>query len=552
MKEHKLTFPVIFSETVKKHGNRKSFGFVDSEQMTYSKMDRKVKATISFLEKNGIKKGSKVALLSANMPNWGVSYLATVSLGAVIVPLLPDFSKNEVENIIKHSEAEVLFISTALKKKLGNFNTGSIHSLVELDELKVVHSKANAEISLEDISERVYNVQEDDLATIIYTSGTTGKSKGVMLSHKNIISNAIAGSKVQPITHNDRFLSILPLSHTYENTLGFVLPMLFGAQVYYIKKAPSPAVLLNAMKKVRPTMMLTVPLIIEKIYKNKIAPSFQKKAIIRTLYKVAPIRKVLNKIAGKKLLQSFGGELKFFGIGGAKLDKTVEKFLIEAKFPYAIGYGLTETAPLCAGTNPKSKRLQSTGPAVDGVQLKIHNPDPKTGEGEVWIKGPNVMQGYYKEPELTKSVLTNDGWFKSGDLAVFDKNDFLFIKGRSKNVIIGASGENIYPEEIESVINNFKHVAESIVIEQKGKLVALVHLNLDELEARYKSFKTDLQNQRDELQVQIEENIDELLKELHTYVNTNVNKFSQLQQVVFYPQPFEKTATQKIKRFIYA
>jgi long-chain acyl-CoA synthetase len=298
------------------------------------------------------------------------------------------------------------------------------------------------------------------------------------------------------------------------------------------------------MAEVRPTLMLTVPLIIEKIYFNKILPAFRDKMILRLLYKIPFLRKKLNEAAGKKLLKTFGGELKFYGIGGAKINKTVEKFLREAKFPYAVGYGLTETAPLLAGANPQKSKFESTGPAIEDIELIINNPDKKTGEGEIWAKGPNVMKGYYKEPEMTQEVLTPDGWFKTGDLGTFDENNNLFIKGRLKNMIVGASGENIYPEEIESIINNFRFVVESLVVEQKGKLVALVHINMEELEKKYQILKQDMTRQ-------VEDKVAEVLSELQEYVNSQVNKFSQIQKVVLQPVPFQKTATLKIKRFLY-
>jgi long-chain acyl-CoA synthetase len=392
--------------------------------------------------------------------------------------------------------------------------------------------------------DKAYDVAEDDLASIIYTSGTTGRSKGVMLTHKNISFNALKGSAIQSINENDRFLSVLPLSHTYENTLGLILPILGGACVYYLRKPPTPAVLIPAMAEVRPTVMLTVPLIMEKVYFNKILPTFNDKTILRILYKIPFIRKVLNRVAGKKLYKTFGGHLKFFGIGGAKLNRSVERFLIEARFPYAIGYGLTETSPLLAGANPSKTVFDSTGPAIEGIELKINNPDSKTGEGEIWARGPNVMKGYYKDPEMTGEVLTKDGWFKTGDLGVFDSNNNLYIKGRLRNMIVGASGENIYPEEIESVINNFRFVVESLVIQQKGKLVAYVHLNMEELEKRYHNLKEDVTRQ-------FEEKKEELLAELQDYVNSKVNKFSQINKVVLQPVPFQKTATLKIKRFLY-
>ena len=352
------------------------------------------------------------------------------------------------------------------------------------------------------------------------------------------------GRKIQWIDENDRFLSVLPLSHTYENTLGLVLPMLCGSSVFYLRKPPTPAVLVPAMAEVKPTLMLTVPLIIEKIYFNKIMPAFRDTMILKLLYKIPVLRKKLNAEAGKKLMKTFGGELKFYGIGGAKLNKAVEKFLIEAKFPYAVGYGLTETSPLLAGANPQKCVFESTGPAIEGIELKINNPDKKTGEGEIFARGPSIMKGYYKDPEMTGDVLTPDGWFKTGDLGVLDDNNNLFIKGRSKNMIVGASGENIYPEEIESIINNSRFVVESLVVQQKGKLIALVHINMEELEKKYQVLKHDMGKH-------VEDKVDEVLNELQEYVNSQVNKFSQIQKVVLQPVPFQKTATLKIKRFLY-
>jgi long-chain acyl-CoA synthetase len=320
--------------------------------------------------------------------------------------------------------------------------------------------------------------------------------------------------------------------------------MLCGSCVYYLRKPPTPPVLLPALESVRPTIMLTVPLIIEKIYFNKILPAFREKFLLRMLYKVPFMRKKLNEAAGKKLKKTFGGKLKFYGVGGAKLNRVVEKFLIEARFPYAIGYGLTETAPLLAGANPSKTVYESTGPAIDGIELKINNPDTKTGEGEIWARGATIMKGYYKEPEMTAEVLTPEGWFRTGDLGSMDAAGNLFIRGRLKNMIVGASGENIYPEEIETVINNFRHVVESLVIQQKGKLVALVHFNMEELEKRYQHLRSDVNGK-------LEEKMAEVLGELQDYVNSQMNKFHQINRVVLQPVPFQKTATLKIKRFLY-
>lgn len=539
------TIPSLFSETLKKNGDRNALSFIDEKPLTYKEVDQKINSLINFLEKNNIKKGDRVAILGTNMPNWGISFYAVTFKGAVAVPILPDFSKSEIQNVINHSESKLLIISSSLLSKIEHLDGNQLKTVVLMENfLPVKTSGEFVAYSENSRPSEKYSVNCEDLASIIYTSGTTGKSKGVMLSHGNITFNAIAGSKIHYLDENDRFLSVLPLSHTYENTLGLILPMLRGACVYYLRKPPTPAVLLPALGKVRPTAMLTVPLIIEKIYFNKILPSLRKNIMIRSIYKIPPIRKLLNRLAGKKLMKTFGGELRFYGIGGAKLNSTVEKFLIEASFPYAIGYGLTETSPLLAGAGPANSVYESTGPSIEGVELKIHNPDPVTGEGEIWAKGPNVMIGYFKDPELTAEVITSDGWFKTGDLGVFDKRNNLYIKGRAKNVIVGASGENIYPEEIESLINSFRHVVESIVIEQKGKLVALVHLNIEEIEKKYNIMKNEASRR-------FEEKKEEILREIQEYVNSKVNKFSRISKVVYQPLPFEKTATQKIKRYIY-
>jgi long-chain acyl-CoA synthetase len=541
----RLTFPAMFNETLRKFGKNNAYAFVGEKPVSYERVDNEIKALTAFLEKLGICPGDKVAVLSNNMPNWGVAFFSITFMGAVAVPVLPDFSNSEVSNVLEHSGAKAIFISSSLLSRIEGFKSEVLKTVIRIEDFSLVFSeKETVKFDSSAIPLKDYEVGEEDLASIIYTSGTTGRSKGVMLTHRNISFNAQKGRKIQWIDENDRFLSVLPLSHTYENTLGLILPMLCGACVYYLRKPPTPAVLLPALAEVKPTMMLTVPLIIEKIYFNKIMPAFRDKMTLRILYKIPFIRKILNAAAGKKLIKTFGGKLKFYGIGGAKLNRTVERFLIEAKFPYAIGYGLTETSPLLAGSDPQKSVFESTGPAIEGIELKINNPDARTGEGEIWAKGPNIMKGYYKEPEMTGEVLTPDGWFRTGDLGTMDNKNNLYIKGRLKNMIIGASGENIYPEEIESVINNFRFVVESLVVQQKGKLVALVHINMEELEKKYQALKEDVARQ-------VEDKVAEILKELQAYVNSHVNKFSQIQKVVLHPFPFQKTATLKIKRFLY-
>jgi long-chain acyl-CoA synthetase len=542
----KMTFPAKFYETLQKSGHSNAYAFVGEEPKTYEDVNRDILSLMAFLEKNSIFPGDKVAILSLNMPNWGITYFAITFMGAIAVPILPDFSATEVANVLDHSDAKALFISSSLLNRIEGYKSENLKTIIMIEDFSL-YSRAESYSEFVPSSKPVknYEVNEEDIASIIYTSGTTGRSKGVMLTHKNITFNAMKGRRIQWVVDTDRFLSVLPLSHTYENTLGLILPMLGGACVYYLRKPPTPAVLVPAMAEVKPTLMLTVPLIIEKIYFNKILPAFREKLILKLLYKIHFFRKLLNKAAGKKLYATFGNNLKFFGIGGAKLNRTVERFLIEAKFPYAIGYGLTETAPLLAGANPSKSVFESTGPAIEEIELKINNPDKKTGEGEIWARGPNIMKGYYKEPEMTSEVLTNDGWFKTGDLGTLDSRNNLYIRGRLKNMIVGSSGENIYPEEIESVINNFRFVVESLVIQQKGKLVAMVHLNMEELETKYHNLKEDMSEK-------FEEKKEELLAELKEYVNSNVNKFSQINKIIFQPSPFQKTATLKIKRFLYS
>lgn len=541
-----LTFPAIFADTARRFGDRNSYAYVGEKPRTYNDSAKEIKALTAFLEKLGVQPGDKMALLSNNMPNWSSVYFSITFMGAVVVPILPDFSASEVSNVLVHSGAKILFISSSQVNKIEEFQSEELRTIIMTDDYSVI-SPAEMPFAFDPSAEpvRQYDVREDDLASIIYTSGTTGRSKGVMLTHKNICFNAMKGRVIQPVDETDRFLSVLPLSHTYENTLGLILPLLGGSCVYYLRKPPTPSVLIPAMEEVKPTVMLTVPLIMEKIYFNKILPTFTEKKLLKLLYGISFIRKKLHAVAGKKLYQTFGGHLKFFGIGGAKLNKTVERFLLEAKFPYAIGYGLTETAPLLAGANPSKSVFDSTGPAIEDIELTINDPDPKTGEGEIWARGANIMKGYYKEPELTSEVLTHDGWFKTGDLGLFDSKGNLYIKGRLKNMILGSSGENIYPEEIESVINNFRFVVESLVIQQKGKLVAYVHMNMEELEKKY-------QNLKDDMTRQYEQKKDELLVELQEYVNSRVSKFCQINKVVLQPVPFQKTATLKIKRYLYA
>ena len=377
----------------------------------------------------------------------------------------------------------------------------------------------------------------DDIATIIYTSGTTGNAKGVVLSHRNLTSCVASCFHAQPRNEKDRWLSILPMSHTLELTLGVLYPMYVGACVYYMSKPPVPALLLKAIQSVKPTTMLSVPLIIEKIYRSSIVPTIKKSRVLSWMN--THMNLLMCKIIGLKLKKTFGGHLSFFGIGGAKLDTEVETFLLRAGFPYAVGYGLTETSPLLSFTVGKTRAPGSIGYTVKNVELRLDNINPETGEGEIVAKGPNVMLGYYKDPERTRKAFTADGWFRTNDLACIDEKGRYYIKGRLSNMILGSSGENIYPEEIEQVINGIDDVDESIIVPRDGKLVALVTFNENVIDWN--------QEGEDEFFRKIEEYKARILG----IVNKNVNRTSKVSAVQILREPFEKTATRKIRRFKY-
>lgn len=535
-----LTLKSLIDYSVAHFAENTAVAFVEGNGLLkYSDLGKAIDEMAGLLYSFGLEKGDKVALYSQNMPNWVIAYFAVVARGLVIVPILPDFTREEVENVLIHSEAKALFVSERLKPKTDGLELPHLKAKIKLEDLTVISGEITTP-KPEKIAEIAVN--EEDIAAIIYTSGTTGRSKGVVLTQKNITFVAMQSYTIFPINEHDVFLSFLPLSHTYENSIGMLYPIMYGASIYYLEKPPTAASLLPAMAKIRPTMMLSVPLIMEKLYKNQIQAKFVKTKFSRMIYKSPVFRILIHRIAGKKLYQTFGGRLKFFGIGGAKLDSRVERFLKEAKFPYAIGYGLTETAPLLAGAAPHQTKLQSTGYAMEGVELKLNEPNKK-GVGEIWAKGPNVMVGYYKNPEATDEVLTQDGWFRTGDLGKFDAKQRLFIKGRMKNTIISASGENIYPEDIESVINNTQYVVESLVIEEDGYLVAKVILDIEAIEKNIAHLKAVI----DEKKEKYTEWKQHFTKEL----NAKLNRASQINRVDIMDEPFEKTASQKIKRFLY-
>ena len=500
---------------------------------TYGSFKKKCDEISRRLSRYGIGAGDKVAILSQNMPNWTVAMFSLVPFGRISVPILPDSSENEVTNILNHSGSKAIFISKRLLPKLSKECSDKMDLVIDIETFEIIKRNDDAFTC----DGKTAQPNPDDIATIIYTSGTTGNAKGVMLSHRNLCQNIIASLHAHKCTENDVWLSILPMAHTYELSIGVLYPIFVGACVYYIQKSPTPTVLLSAMKTVRPTVMLSVPLIIEKIYKNSVIPTIRRSRVLRWMRKHTP--SLLCRLIGMKLKATFGGRLKFFGIGGSKLDIKVEEFLKKARFPYAIGYGLTETAPLICNAGVKYTKPGSTGVAAYGVTVRLLNVNPETGEGEIVCKGDNVMLGYYKDPERTRSVFTDDGWFRTNDLATVDEKGRYYIKGRLSNMILGPSGENIYPEEIESVINNMDDVNESIVLERNGRLVALVQFN------------DNIINWNQEGEDQFFEKLQARKEAIMNYVNRHVNKSSKINDVEVVKGPFEKTATQKIRRFKY-
>ena len=552
-----LTLKALFENSIESYGDKLAMRVVDGEGMSYAEFGQKVQEVQSMLLDYGIRKGDKVAIYSTNTPNWPVVYFAVTTMGAVIVPILPDFHTSEAMHIADHAECKAAFVSQKLfDTMLDEIQPPEMHLLVVLDDLTILEqlsTRTNVEKviqkggdhlnrAMEKLGKESYEVGEEDLAAIIYTSGTTGSSKGVMLTHKNLTFDATTGQYLVDIFPEDRFLSILPLAHTYECTVGMIIPILNGASIHYITKPPTPSILIKAMGKVKPTFMLSVPLVIEKIYKNKVQPNFQKNFLIRSLYAIPLVRKKLNKIAGKKLKETFGGAIKFFGVGGGGISPHVEFFLREAEFPYCIGYGLTETAPLLAGTNPSITKYKAIGPMIPGVESELRDVNPD-GSGTLWVKGANVMRGYYKDPEKTAEVIDENGWFNTEDIGYFDEDGYFFMSGRAKNIIVGASGENIYPEQIEAAINAHELVADSLVYDDNGTLAARIYLDPEKLDTHFGVTSYS--------ETKMHSKIEKLLEEIRLGVNEKVSSFSRIRKVIEQREEFVKTPTKKIKRYLY-
>ncbi len=535
------TFYELVRQSTERYADRIAYTMLDGEDVTYREAADRMARVQELLLSAGLQPGDKVALFSSSMPNWGVGYFAVVTAGMVIVPILPGFSGEEVDKILEHAEAKALLVSDKLYGTLLTKTVERLNIVIRTKNLKVLTQRVEAP-GAKAIP------QPDDLAALIYTSGTTSSPKGVMLSHKALVKHLDLCSGFFPIHADDRFLSVLPLSHVYECSIGLIYPFSAGARVYYLDRPPAASALVPAMRRVRPTIMLIVPLVIDKIYRSQVLAKFTANKVLRTLYALAPVRKLLHRIAGRKLFGVFGGCLRFLGIGGAKLDAMTERFLLESGMPYAVGYGLTETAPLLAGAVFDNVAIGTTGPAADGVELRLDNINPETRQGELVARTPCLMQGYYKNPEATAEAIDAEGWFHTGDLGEFDSRGRLYIKGRLKNMILGPGGENIYPEDIESVLNTHVCIEEALVTEQEGhRLVAFVHFNNEQLERSIADWRSTWKTKQEALEAKSRQ----LCDEIKEYVNEKVNRFSHLSEVIELKEDFIKTPSMKIRRFLY-
>ncbi len=553
--EVRMTLNYILDSSRAKYGDAPAIGMALEEPLTYNDLYRRTNALAFRLQSEGVQKGDRVALLAENSHNWGNVYFAVVRLGAVVVPILPDLPESDVHHILHEMQVKALFSTQRQLEKLYELKEQLKVAVVTLDDYSAEHEViplvtfseylAGAMAMLPEGEEGLgfADVDQDDLAAILYTSGTSGYSKAVMLSHKNLTSNAYAASALMHIEPGSVFLSVLPMSHTYEFTCGFLLPLVTGCRIAYAGKSPTPAILQKLCQHERPFAIFAVPLILEKIYKKRVMPQIEKSKILSLLCKTGIGRRFVYKKIGRKLLDFFGGNLKLMGIGGAALNPEVEHFLAEAKFPYLIGYGLTESSPLLSGgpAGDPSITVGSAGKPIPGVQIKIVNPSPETGIGEIHGCGPNIMIGYYQDQETTAEVLSADGWLATGDLGYIDERGNLHISGRSKNVIVLSNGENVYPEAIEHRLNTYSWVVEGIVVEDHGRLEAWIYPDYEAIDEQTAG-KSRLERRA---------YIDALLEQMRHELNGQLSAASRISKVYERREPFIKTATHKIKRYLY-
>ncbi|MDR3335032.1 MAG: AMP-binding protein [Treponema sp.] len=543
----KMTLAELSQKAVIQYSKRMAFEIYRDghtyNRITYQEFGLRTRQFAALLISLGVRAGDRVMLLAENRPEWPIAYFAAALAGAVTVPVLTDFSSEQIITIASHAGISALCITEKTSPKLTGGGIDPAIPFIYIDSIEEADNGPVAKVSIQVVlhgrKKRLPlqeggafpETRETDLATLIYTSGTTGSSKGVMLSHRNLLYNVLSSRSLMKIFPRDRLLSIIPLAHTYECTLGLLNAVMNGASTVYLDRAPAPSVLFPAIQALRPTAMVTVPLFIEKIYRNRIAPAL----LANPLYRFPLTRFLAIAWAGRTLMSTFGKAIRFFGIGGAPLSEDTEAFLRKVKFPYAPGYGLTEAAPLVSGTAPYHFPFRSAGSVLKDIEVRIvpnQAPGDTPLEGEIQVRGPNVMMGYYRDEEKTREAFTVDGWFKTGDLGFLDKRGHLFIRGRLKALILGPSGENIYPEEIEGLLSTSHLVEDALVYpSDKGELIALVVLS--------EKAKTMLAA------------IEGRLEDLKTGINKQLASFSRIHRIEIRYEPFEKTSTLKIKRFLY-
>ncbi|MDP2107108.1 MAG: AMP-binding protein [Desulfobulbaceae bacterium] len=544
-----LTINGLVESSVRRYAQRPALSMAFAKPLSYVALGETINILSAALAAKGVKRGERVAILAENSPNWGVAFLAVTAIGAIAVPILPDFTEGDVRHIVRDASVSWVFTTKRQIEKILDCGSDVIKAIFTTDDSELAHlGPVETFSSILAYGSRLPLAGLDalgplpgDTAVIIYTSGTSGHSKGVMLSHVNICTNVGSAQQIIAISPGATFLSILPLSHAYEFTLGFVLPLAHGCRVVYSDKAPTPAVMEAICRQERPEVICAVPMIMDKIYKKRVLPVIDANFWLRQLQRFPWGRRVVRRKIGARLADFFGGKLKVMAIGGAALNIETEIFLREARFPYMVGYGMTETSPLLAAgplADP-SVAIGSVGPPVPGVELRIADPDPLTGIGQIMARGHNVMQGYYQNPELTAETIDTDGWLATGDLGLFDERGNLHIKGRSKCVIVLAHGENVYPEVVEEKINACMQVVESLVVERNGRLEALVYLDYD---------LVDLAKGNQDAQRQT---IQRLLAEIKDTVNRKLPGYSRVHTVSERTEPFVKTPTYKIKRCLY-
>ncbi len=502
-------------------------------------------------EQSGIKKADKIALIGKNSSNWGICFLAVISYGAVIVPILPDFIPEDVNHIINHSDSVMLFVGDNLVETIDNDKIPNVRMTIKVNDFTLLHAidKSKAENifnNLENSFREKYpeglkpelfhleHVPNHELAEISYTSGTTGFSKGVMIPHNSLIANIKYAHENMPLGPRDKIVSFLPLAHCYGCAFEFLFPFTLGCYITFLGKTPSPQIIMQAFKEIKPRLILSVPLVIEKIYKKQILPLISK-PLLQVLLVIPGINSILYKKIRKKLLVFFGGNFHEVVIGGAAFNKDAEIFFRKIKFPFSIGYGMTECGPLISYAAWNKAKLGAAGKVVDTMEVTIDSADPYTQSGEIMVRGENVMLGYYKNEKDSRDVLDSEGWLHTGDLGIIDKENFIFINGRSKSMILGPSGQNIYPEEIEAKINNMSFVQESVVIEENQKLIALVFPDKELM-------------QKQEIDDKM---LHEILNDYKKQLNHNLPAYMRITEFRIHLEEFEKTPKKSIKRFLY-